>query len=131
MNFHNINIFFFFFGGGGCLFALICKVHHASTKKSASFCILFLSSAVSVIYNFSTVRYIILLCGTVDMGIFYIMFGYCVLGKQASRKRNKWFDEDCERATKEKNEAYLIMQQQYGTGNKVLRYQENRREENT
>jgi len=52
-----------------------------------------------------------------------------VLGKQASRKRNEWFDEDCERATKEKNEAYLIMQQQYGTRNKVLRYQEKRREE--
>ena len=82
-----------------------------------------------MIYNFSTVRYIILLCGTVDMGIFYIMFGYCVLGKQASRKRNEWFDEDCERATKEKNGAYLIMQQQYGTWNKVLRYQEKRREE--
>jgi len=52
-----------------------------------------------------------------------------VLGKQASRKRNEWFDEDCERATKEKNEAYLIMQQQYGTRNKVLTYQEKRREE--
>ena len=51
-----------------------------------------------------------------------------VLGKQASRKRNEWFDEDCERATKENNEAYLITQQQYGTRNKVLRYQEKRRE---
>jgi len=58
---------------------MIRKVHHASTKRSASFCILFLSSAVSVIYNFSTVRYIVfLLCGTVDVRIFYIMFGYCV-----------------------------------------------------
>jgi len=52
-----------------------------------------------------------------------------ILGKQASRKKNEWFDEDCKRATKEKNEAYLIMQQQYGTRNKVLRYQEIRREE--
>jgi len=42
-----------------------------------------------------------------------------VLGRQVSRKRNEWFDEDCERATKEKNEAYLIMQQQqHGTRNK-------------
>ena len=54
-----------------------------------------------------------------------------VLGRQVSRKRNEWFDEECERATKEKNEAYLIMQQQHGTRNKVLRYQEKRREENT
>jgi hypothetical protein len=54
-----------------------------------------------------------------------------VLGKQASRMRNEWFDGDCERATKEKNEAYLIMQPQSGTWNKVLRYQEKRREENT
>ena len=51
-----------------------------------------------------------------------------VLGRQVSRKRNEWFDEECERATKEKNEAYLIMQQ-HGTWNKVLRYQEKRREE--
>ena len=43
-----------------------------------------------------------------------------VLGRQVSRKRNEWFDKDCERATKEKNEAYLIMQQQHGTWNKVL-----------
>jgi len=52
-----------------------------------------------------------------------------VLGRQVSRKRNEWFDKDCERATKEKNEAYLIMQQQHGTRNKVLRYQEKKREE--
>jgi len=52
-----------------------------------------------------------------------------VLGRQVSRQRNEWFDKDCERATKEKNEAYLIMQQQRGTRNKVLRYQEKRREE--
>jgi len=31
-----------------------------------------------VIYNFSTVRYIVLLYDTVDVGIFYIMFGDCV-----------------------------------------------------
>jgi hypothetical protein len=37
------------------------------------------------------------------------------------------FDKDCERATKEKNEAYLIMQQQHGTRNKVLRYQEKKK----
>ena len=54
-----------------------------------------------------------------------------VLGRQVSRQENEWFDKDCERATKEKNEAYLIMQQQRGTRNKVLRYQEKRREENT
>jgi len=52
-----------------------------------------------------------------------------VLGRQESWKRNEWFDKDCERATKEKNEAYLIMQQQHATHNKVLRYQEKRREE--
>jgi len=52
-----------------------------------------------------------------------------VLGRQVSRQRNKWFDKDCERATKDKNEAYLIMQQRHGTRNKVLRYQEKRREE--
>ena len=40
-----------------------------------------------------------------------------VLGKQVSRKRNEWFDENCERATNEKKEAYLIMQQ-HGTRNK-------------
>jgi hypothetical protein len=54
-----------------------------------------------------------------------------VLGRQVSRQRNEWFGKDCERATKEKNEVYLIMQQQRGTRNKVLRYQEKRREENT
>ena len=54
-----------------------------------------------------------------------------VLGRQVPRQRNDWFGKDCERATKEKNEAYLIMQQQHGTRNKVLRYQEKRREENT
>ena len=54
-----------------------------------------------------------------------------VLGRQVPRRRNEWFVQDCERATKEKNEAYLIMQQQHGTRNKVLRYQEKRREENT
>jgi len=75
VNFHKIN---FFGGGGGVILALICKVHHAPTKRSTSFCILFLFSAVSVIYNFSTVRYIVLLYGTVDVGIFYIMFGYSV-----------------------------------------------------
>jgi hypothetical protein len=52
-----------------------------------------------------------------------------VLERQAPRQRNEWFDKECERATKEKNEAYLIMQQQHGTRNKVLRYQEKRREE--
>ena len=53
-----------------------------------------------------------------------------VLGRQVSRRRNEWFDEECERATKEKNEAHIIMQQQqHGTQNKVLRYQEKRREE--
>ena len=41
-----------------------------------------------------------------------------VLGRQVSRKKNEWFDKDCERATKEKNEVYLIMQQQHGTQNK-------------
>jgi HPt (histidine-containing phosphotransfer) domain-containing protein len=54
-----------------------------------------------------------------------------VLVRQVSRQRNNWFDKDCERASKEKNDAYLIMQQQHGTRNKVLRYQEKRREENT
>ena len=54
-----------------------------------------------------------------------------VLGRQVSRQRNEWFCKDCERATKEKNEAYLIMQQQRGTRNKVLRYQEKGKEENT
>jgi len=52
-----------------------------------------------------------------------------VLGRQVARQRNEWLDKDWERATKEKNEAYLIMQQQHGTKNKVLRYQEKRREE--
>ena len=51
-----------------------------------------------------------------------------VLGRQAPRQRNEWFDKDCERATNEKNEAYLIMQQ-HSTRNRVLRYQEKRREE--
>jgi hypothetical protein len=51
-----------------------------------------------------------------------------VLGRQAARKRNEWFDEDCERTTKEKNETYLIMQQKHGTRNKFLRYQEKGRE---
>ena len=36
--------------------------------------------------------------------------------------------QDKEKATKEKNEAYLIMQQ-HETRNKILRYQEKRREE--
>jgi hypothetical protein len=52
-----------------------------------------------------------------------------VLRRQVSRQRNEWYNENCERATKEKNEAYLIMQQQHGTRNKVLRYQEKRKEE--
>jgi hypothetical protein len=52
-----------------------------------------------------------------------------ILGRQISRQRNEWFDKDCERVTKEKNEAYLIMKQQHGTRNKILRYQEKRREE--
>jgi hypothetical protein len=33
-----------------------------------------------------------------------------VLGRQASQKRNEWFDEDCETVTTEKKEAYLIIQ---------------------
>ena len=49
--------------------------------------------------------------------------------RQAPRQRNEWFDKDCERATKEKNEACLLMQQQHGARNKVLRYQEKRKEE--
>jgi hypothetical protein len=52
-----------------------------------------------------------------------------VLGMQASQKRNELFDEDRERVTKKEIEAYPIMQQQHGTRNKVLRYQEKRREE--
>jgi hypothetical protein len=43
-----------------------------------------------------------------------------VLGRQAARKGNEWFDGDCERVTEEKNGAYLIMKQQHGTGNKVI-----------
>jgi hypothetical protein len=48
-----------------------------------------------------------------------------VLGRQVPRQKHEWLDKDCERATKEKNVAYLIMQQ-HGTRNKVLRYQEKR-----
>jgi hypothetical protein len=53
-----------------CLFALIRNVNYASTRRSTGFYILFLSSTVSVIYNFSTVP----LYGTVDVGIFHTMF---------------------------------------------------------
>ena len=59
------------------------------------------------------------------MGIFNVVIHGCVLRRQVSRQRNEWFDKDCERATKEKNEAYLLVQQ-HGTKNKVLRYQEKR-----
>jgi hypothetical protein len=51
-----------------------------------------------------------------------------VLGRQVSRQRNEWFDKDCKMVTKEKNEAYLIMQQQRGTRYKVPRYQEKRKD---
>jgi hypothetical protein len=39
------------------------------------------------------------------------------MGRQAALKGNEWFDGDCERATEEKNEIYLIMQHPHGTGN--------------
>jgi hypothetical protein len=51
-----------------------------------------------------------------------------VLGRQVPRQRKEWFDKGCERTTKEKNGAYLIMQQ-HGNRNKVVRYHEKRREE--
>ena len=52
-----------------------------------------------------------------------------VLGRRVPREREEWFDKACERVTKGKNEAYLIMGQQHGTWNKVIRYQEKRSEE--
>jgi 3-deoxy-D-manno-octulosonic-acid transferase len=48
---------------------------------------------------------------------------------QITTKKTKSLNKDCKMKKKKKNEAYLIMQQQHGTRNKVLRYQEKRKEE--
>ncbi|XP_072398042.1 uncharacterized protein [Diabrotica undecimpunctata] len=51
-----------------------------------------------------------------------------VLGKVPKRQRNNWFDEECQRVTKEKNDAYLKMINRRTRSN-VEEYRIKRREE--
>jgi hypothetical protein len=50
-----------------------------------------------------------------------------VPGRDTFQKRSTWFDQECEKASREKNEAYLLMQQKRGVRSAVLKYREKRR----
>ncbi|CAH2100131.1 unnamed protein product [Euphydryas editha] len=51
-----------------------------------------------------------------------------ILGFEEKLKRNDWFDDECQKATNEKNDAYRLMQQKY-TRRRREEYRERRRRE--
>jgi hypothetical protein len=53
------------------------------------------------------------------------------LGEIDKRRRNDWFDEECQAAINEKNEAYKQMLQRSGTRDSTEEYRNKRREEET
>jgi len=57
------------------LFAFLFDEDPASSEKSKRFCILYLTSREPVMYNFSTVLYLVPLHVTVSAGIFTQNFG--------------------------------------------------------